>query len=160
MNSSTFNDTSMDNAHEIRQISPLFKTGQQLLQFCHDLITTHEKANRKVLDQNREIIDHIQKARAKWNGDMTQLDEVLRFGLDYGAKIVECSVSASISSEDKSQILAPDRSSFREAGQTVLDMYQKSTGKLSSAPTWGEGVKICTEKMLALVAESEKMDCI
>lgn len=158
MNNSATKGTSTNDAHEIRRKSQLFKTGQQLLQVCRELINTHEEANRKATAGSHEITDHLQNVCAKWSSDMTQLDEVLKFGLDYGAKIVECSVSPSTTDEDKSQILAPDRSSFREAGQTVLDMYQKSAEKLSDASTWGEGIKTYTEKMLALVAASEKMD--
>lgn len=148
----------MKNSDEIRQSLPLFKTSQQLLWACRELVTTHEEANRKALEQKAQINSHLQEVRAKWNSDMIQLDEILQFGFDYGTKIVECSVSPSTSNKDKSQILAPDRSSFREAGQTVLDMYQKSTGKLISAPTWGEGIKMYTEKMLTVVALSEKLD--
>lgn len=155
--SSDFTDTSMDRGHNIQKTSLLLETGQQLLQICHDLIFIHEEANRKALDQNSEVTGHIEETRAKWDGDMIQLNEVLQFGLDYGVKIVECGVSPSISNKHKSQILEPDRGSFREAGRTVLDMYQKSTGKLSGAPTWGEGAKAYTGMMLALVAESEKM---
>lgn len=158
MNKSATKGTLTNDAYEIRRKSQLFKTGQQLLQICRELINTHEEANHKIMAGSHEITDHLQKVRAKWSSDMAQLDEVLKFGLDYGAKIVECSVNPSTTDKDKSQILAPDRSSFREAGQTVIDMYQKSAEKLSDASTWGEGIKTYTEKMLALVAASEKMD--
>lgn len=158
VNDTIFNVTSPKNVHETRRESRLFKTGQQLLQVCRDLVNTHEEATRQASEQSHEIDDHLEDVRAKWSSDMTQLDEVLQFGFDYGAKIVECSVSPSTSGEEKSQVLSPDRSLFREAGQTVLDMYQNSTGKLNGTPTWGEGIKKYTEKMLAVVAASEKME--
>lgn len=154
---SAFSGTLTKNVHEIRQKNPLFETGQQLLKVCRDLIATHEEANRKASERSSEIVDHLRIVREKWSSDTTQLDEVLQFGFDYGTKIVECSVSPSTCDEDKKQILAPDRSSFREAGQTVLDMYQKSTERLNGGTTWGEGVKTYTEKMLAVVAMSEQM---
>lgn len=153
-----FKGTSAEDAHETQQKPSLFKTGQQLLQVCHDLVISHEEADRKVSERNSEITDRLEQIRAHWSSDMVQLDEILQFGFDYGVKIVECSVSPSTSDEKKSQILTPDRRSFREAGQTVLDMYQKSTEKLSVVPTWGEEVKNYTEKMLAVVAVSEKLD--
>lgn len=158
MNISATNDASPNNAREIRQNSQLFKTSQQFLQVCRELFKTYEEANRKITAGSREITLHLRGVRAKWGSDTTQIDEVLKFGLDYGAKIVECNVSPSTTDEDKNAILAPDRSSFREAGQAVLDMYQESAKKMSAAPTWGEGIKTCTEKMLALVAASETMD--
>lgn len=142
-----------ESVSKARLESPAFKAGQQILQISRNMIHDHEQANRMALARNGDSNTHFEKIRTKWNGDMAQLEEVLRYGFQYGEKIVACNANLSTSDEDRSYLLTPDRNEFRETGRTALDMHHKSSEKLlKGMPTWGEEAKAYIDKILEVIA--------
>lgn len=133
---------------------PLYQTGQTIFETCRNIVGAHEQANDKTIAN----ADHgTRKVRAMWMEDMTQVKKVLLHSAQYGKMIVASNIDLSANEEDRDQLLTPPRDEMKGPGQMALDIHQKSTERLlKGATTWGEAAIKYMDKLVGIVAISEK----
>ncbi|CAN8104033.1 unnamed protein product [Discula destructiva] len=134
------------------QDSPLFKAGQAFFKKCRDLVAVHEQVNDEVT--TTQAATGSSERHALWKADMEQAQQVVRYGAQYGEKVVQCSIDMSSHDEEKMQLLNPSADALINGpGQIALDMYQRSVEKLANGEsTWGEEALLYLDKFVGIAA--------
>ncbi len=113
----------------------------EILGLCHEVLNTHNEANRKSLGGEVDLRQDL------WCQDKQWADEIIRYGRQYGEQVAHATI---FPNRNHAAALDADRETLSESGKAAVDMFKKSKKNLDKE-TWGMAARSQVAAISALL---------